>query len=122
MAYDEKYRTRVVEYVLEKHTLKETASVFKVGLTTITRWIASYKASGSAGGGYTVANRKAKKIEPEKLDTYMKEHPDAFLKEIAAEFSCCIEAARKALLRNRYTLKKRQNIIRSVKKKRAKPI
>ena len=99
-----------MEYVLEGHTQEETARVFKVGVTTIKRWRTSYEVTGSTGGGYTVANRAAKKIDPEKLDAYMNEHPDAFLKEIAQAFSCCIEAARKALLRGNYTLKKNERV------------
>ena len=122
MAYDEKYRTRVVEYILEGHTQEETAKVFKVGTTSIKRWIAVYEATGSTGGGYTASNRSPKKIEPEKLEAYMNEHPDAFLREIAETFSCCIESARRALLRNHYTLKKRRNITRSVMKKPEKPL
>ena len=122
MAYDKKYRTRVVEYIFEGHTQEETAKVFKVGTTSIKRWIAAYEATGSTGGGYTPSNRKPKKIDPEKLEAYMNEHPDAFLKEIADMFSCCIESARKALLRNRYILKKRRNITRSVMKKLEKPL
>jgi len=118
MAYDKKYRTRVVEYLLEGHTQAETSKVFKVGTTSIKRWVAAYAVSGSTGGGYTVGNRLAKKIDPEKLEAYMNEHPDAFLKEIASVFSCCIEGVRKALYRNRYTLKKRQNITRNVMRKR----
>ena len=117
MAYDKKYRTRVVEYILEGHTQEETAKVFKVGTTSIKRWIAVYEATGSTGGGYTVSNRSPKKIEPEKLEAYMNEHPDAFLREIADKFSCCIESARRALLRNCYMLKKRRNITKSVMKK-----
>jgi len=107
MAYDQKYRTRVVAYVLSGHTQEEASSVFKVGTTSIKRWIATYEATGSTGGGYMVANRTARKIDPVKLETYMSEHPDAFLKEIAEAFSCCIEGARKALIRLGYTLKKR---------------
>jgi len=120
MAYDKKYRTRVVEYLLEGHTQSATCEVFKVGSTSIKRWLASYKASGSTGGGYTAGNRISKKIAPEKLESYMNEHPDAFLKEIASVFSCCIEGARKALLRNHYTLKKRRNVAKRVTKKHAK--
>jgi hypothetical protein len=84
--------------------------------------MAAYEASGSAGGGYTVANRNAKKIEPEKLEAYMNEHPDAFLKEIAEAFSCCIEGARKALARSDYTHKKRRSITKNAMRKRATPI
>ena len=122
MAYDKKYRTRVAEYILEGHTQKEAAQVFKVGTTSIKRWIAVYEATGSTGGGYTVSNRSPKKIDPAKLEAYMNEHPDAFLKEVADTFSCCIEAARKALLRNRYTHKKRRNITKNVTKKQEKPL
>jgi len=105
MAYDKKYRTRVVEYILEGHTQEEAAKVFKVGTSSIKRWISAYDEAGSTGGGYTVSSRKARKIDPVKLAAYMDEHPDALLKEIAIEFSCCIEAARKALLRGKHTRK-----------------
>jgi transposase len=107
MAYDNIFRTRVVEYVLKGHTLENAAITFGVGTTSIKRWRACFKVTGSTGGGYVVGNRKAKKIDPEELEAYMNEHPDAFLKEIAAKFSCCAESVRKALLRNDYTRKKR---------------
>jgi len=118
MAYDEEYRTRVVEYVREGHTQEETAGVFGVGTTSIKRWTASYNAKGTTGGGYTVANRGFKKIDPERLEAYMDDHPDAFLKEVAEEFSCCVEASRKALARNRYALKKRRGPTRSATRRR----
>ena len=114
MAYDKKYRTRVLEYILEGHTQEEASYTFKVGTTSIKRWKALYEASGSTGGGYTVSNRSPKKIDPEKLGAYITEHPDSFLREIALEFSCCNEAVRKALLRNNYRLKKRRSISGSV--------
>jgi transposase len=71
----------------------EAMVVFKVGTTLIKRWLSSYRASGSTGGGYTSGNRSVRKIDPPKLESYLEKHPDAFLKEIAQEFSCCIEAA-----------------------------
>ena len=122
MAYDIKFRTRVVEYVQEGHTQEETGKVFKVGTTSIKRWIAVYEATGSTGGGYTSAKRKAKKIDPGELEAYMNEHPDAFLKEIASFFSCCNESVRKALLRNGFRLKKRRTATRNAKRKPDRPI
>jgi hypothetical protein len=65
-----------------------------------------------------VANRKPRKLRREELEAYMAEHPDAFLKEIASEFSCCNEGARKALARSRITLKKRRNATRSATRRR----
>ena len=110
MAYDKKYRTRVVVYIHKGHTQAEAAEVFGVGTTSIKRWLGAYEATGTTGDGYTVGNRSAKKIDPGKLETYMNEHPDAFLKEIAQAFSCCVEAARKALARGSYTLKKNERV------------
>ena len=111
MAYNEQYRTRVVEYVVvEGHTQEEASRIFKVSTASIKIWIAAYKAKGTTGGGYTNTGRPPKKIGPEKLVAYMKERPDAFLYEIASEFSCCIEAVRKALKRNGITLKKRRHL------------
>jgi len=113
MAYNELYRTRVVEYILEGHTQEEASRAFKVGTTSIKRWLAAHKATGTTGGGYTDFRRPPKKIDPDKLVAYMKEFPDAFLKEIAQEFSCSMEAARKALKRNGFRLKKRYNTTKS---------
>jgi transposase len=117
MVYDKIFRQRVVEYILGGHTQKEASEIFQIGTTTIKRWLSSFKKYGTAGGGYTVGNRSHKKICPERLAIYMGEHPDALLKEIAKEFSCCIEAARKALARNKYTFKKRRNFTKSAMKK-----
>jgi len=36
----------------------------------------------------------------------MREHPQAFLREVSAEFSCSVEGVRKALKRLNYTQKK----------------
>ena len=117
MAYNEQYRRRVVEYILEGHTQEEASRVFNIGTTSIKRWLADYKTTGTAGGGYTVSGRPPKKIWPEKLAAYLNEHPDAFLWEIAQVFSCTAESARRALMRNGYTLKKRRNTTKSVTKK-----
>ncbi len=50
--------------------------------------------------------RSYKKINPEELKTYVKEHPDACQKEIAKKFKCTSEAVRKALKRLKITQKK----------------
>jgi len=51
-------------------------------------------------------NRPFKKIDPERLRTYIKDHPDAYLKEIAEEFGCSAPAVQKALRRLGFTHKK----------------
>ena len=33
--------------------------------------------------------RSFRKLDPEKLKQFLAQHPDAYLREIAAEFGCC---------------------------------
>ena len=51
-------------------------------------------------------NRGFKKIDPAKLRTYVKDHPDATQREIADEFGCSNQAVSKALERLDITRKK----------------
>lgn len=47
-----------------------------------------------------------RKIYPKKLEEYLNEHPDAYLREIAAVFGCSIAAVSKAIKSVGYTKKK----------------
>jgi transposase len=107
MAYEERYRKRAIEYREEGHTLKETAKVFKIGTATIGNWEKQYKQTGSLKK--KPLNRSFKKIDPEKLKAYIEQHPDAYLSEMAQEFSCSDVAISKALKRLNITRKKRRN-------------
>ena len=111
MSYPEKYRVRTLEYRREGHTLEQTSQVFKVDITTIRNWEKRLKEEG------TLANheikRPFKKIDPEKLRLYVKNNPDAYLREIAYVFKCCPTAIRKALQRLKITRKKRPHITRN---------
>jgi DNA invertase Pin-like site-specific DNA recombinase len=42
MIYDIKYRQRVVDFLKEGHTQNEAKAIFKVGITTIKRWVKQY--------------------------------------------------------------------------------
>ena len=105
MAYDEKYRIRVVEYRKEGHTIEETAKIFKIGETTIKRWIKKYDETGEIKDN--PKKRTFKKIDPLKLEEYIDKHPDAFLSEIAIHFNCSAMAVSKALRKLKITHKKR---------------
>ena len=103
MAYDQPFRTKIVEYFLAGYTKRELSALFNISTSSIKKWTASYRASGTTGGGYrkSGAVRKPRKIDLDKLESYLTKHPNAVLREIAAEFSCGIECARKAVLRNK---------------------
>lgn len=87
MAYSEDLRRKVIEYLEDGNTLESTHKVFKIGLTTIKEWKKQYKETGSLAK--KELNRSFKKINPVKLSAYIKEHPGAYLCEIAEIFRCC---------------------------------
>ena len=108
MAYEEKYRRRAIDYMAEGHSYRATAETFRVSISTLLEWKSQLKETGS------LASKKRKetwrKIDPEKLRKYVEEHPDAYLKEIAAHFKCRIYAVEKALARLKISRKKNANI------------
>ena len=104
MSYEIKYRRRAHDFWGEGNSKVKTAEVFKVSPSTLQAWKSQLKETG------TLAPKKRRetwrKIDPEKLRKYMEEHPDAYLREIAAEFGCAIHAVEKALVRLKITRKK----------------
>ena len=58
-------REAAVRYRMEGHTLIETAKVFGVGKTSVSRWEKQYAETGDLSN--KPLNRGFKKIEPEKL-------------------------------------------------------
>jgi len=104
MSYEIKYRRRALEYWNDGHTKMETATVFKVNPDTLQNWKKQLKETG------TLEPKKRRetwrKINPEKLKDYVKEHPDAYLREIAEEFGCSDVAILKALKRLKISRKK----------------
>ena len=104
MSYDVKYRGCALEYINAGHSFREAAAVFKVSTTTLQKWKKQLKETGS------IAPKKRKetwrKIEPLRLKEYLEQNPDAYLKEIANDFSCSAVAILKALRRLKITRKK----------------
>jgi len=111
MQYPEIYRKRVVEYRQAGHTLKETHEIFQVSIGAIQKWEKRLAETGEIKN--KPVKRPFKKIDPEKLKTYIEAHPDAYLQEIAEEFGCSAPAVLKALRRLGFTRKKRQSITKN---------
>jgi len=95
MRYDVTYRKRAVSYRLEGHTIEATSKVFKIGTTTLKNWVKRYHETGNLED--KTPTRGYKKIDPEKLKSYVADHPDAYQREMAEEFGCTETAIRKAL-------------------------
>lgn len=105
MAYSEDLRKKVIGYLAEGHTQESAKAVFKIGLTTIKRWKKQYEETGSLAR--KELHRSFRKLDPEKLSAYVKEHPDAYLREIGEAFNCTDDAVRLALMKLNITRKKR---------------
>jgi len=111
MAYEKRYRERVIEYRQEGNTLEETRDVFKVSISTIRKWEIQLKEKGHLEK--KELNRTHKKIDPQKLEQYIEEHPDAYLGEIAKVFNCSDTAVSKALKKLKITRKKKRQPTKS---------
>jgi transposase len=111
MSYSKDLRERALAYRASGHTWAETQATFGVAVSTVQAWEKRLKETGSL----EVRNpeRRHKKVDPKELLRYVEEHPDAYLREIAEEFSCTEAAIRKALKRLQITRKKRQPTIES---------
>ena len=104
MAYDKKFREKVMNYIAKGHTIEETHEVFGVGTTTIKEWKKLQTETGSLKK--RELNRKPGKIDSDRLKAYITEHPDSYLCEIANVFKCTIPAVFYALKRLGITRKK----------------
>ena len=104
-------REAAIAYHESGHTIAETAEIFGVGKSTISGWKRKKKETGNLKD--KPLNRTYKKIEPERLKRYVKEHPEATQQEMAEEFGCCNQAISKALKRNKITRKKRRFVTKN---------
>ena len=120
MSYSVDYRKRVLSYLGEGHTLENTKTVFKVSISTIRSWKKQLVETGNLQN--KPLTRTFRKIDPEKLLTYISEHPDHYLREIAEVFSCSDEAVRQALAKHKITRKKRQKSTVSAMKRNEKSL
>ena len=111
MSYPTKYRERTIEYRQEGHSLEETKQTFHVSIGTIRSWEKQLREEGHLEK--KPVKRSFRKIDPEKLRSYVVEHPDAYQSEMAKEFHCSESGIRDALKRLNITRKKRQPAIRN---------
>ena len=107
MAYSKDLREKVIAYLGDGHTQREARDVFHISLTAINRWNQLYIKTGKLEDKKPL--RTFKKLDPEKLKEYVKEHPDAYLQEIGDAFDCSDTAVMKAFKRLGITRKKRQS-------------
>ena len=110
-AYSLDFRKLVVAFVEEGHSPADAARHFKLHPDTVGRWIKLKKTTGSLRAIPVPSSPHKLPLEP--LEKYVKEHPDAFLREIAAHFNCGKDAVARALKKLGFKRKKTKNLQRT---------
>ena len=105
MTYSVDFREKVLSHIDSGATIEATSTLFSVGTTTIKQWKRLRHQTGQLVGGGRPSNPY--KINSVKLKTFIKEHPDSFLNEIASHFNVTAPAIHAALKRLKITRKKR---------------
>ena len=113
--YSEDIRVKVVECLKKGHTIKETAETFGVSMKSVSIWKKMDKEGKRLV--FEFVPRSPHRINHEKLLAYVKEYPDAYLREIAAHFSVGLTTILNALHRLGVKYKKTKNLQRSGSRK-----
>jgi len=118
MAYSIDTRKMVLNYLNNGHTYDQARKELGVGISTIKEWKKLQNETGSLEKRET--QRFPTKFPCEELRTYVLEHPDATLEEIAKYFGGSTSGAHDALARQKLTFKKKSLFTYSEMKKNAK--
>lgn len=84
-AYSNDLRERVIKSYEEGMPKETLVEVFKIGISTLNRWIREYLRTGSIEAKKRSRYRK-RKIEDEDLKKYVEDHPSATLEQMAHHF------------------------------------
>jgi len=117
MAYSTDLRKRTLEYVEPGNPQTEAVNLFGVSLKTVWNWVKQKKEGQTSPKKKDVLPRK---IDEQRLLHYVKNNPDAYLREIAEIFQVTEAAIFYACKRLKITLKKRARSIKSEMKKNGK--
>jgi transposase len=118
MAYDKRFKARVIEYKDAGHTFKEVAEAFGVDPKRYYCWKKQLEESGSLER--VPPKERRGKIDKSGLIRFAEEHPDWYLREFAAEFGVCLQAVAKMFKKLGVTRKKKLLRIRKKTGKNAK--
>jgi transposase len=115
MAYDTKFRQRVIEYKDAGHTFKEVNEAFGVDSKRYYIWKKQLRETGSLEK--KPLKERSGKINKRELVRLAEEHPDWYLREFAEKLNVCFQAVDKMLRKLGITRKKKLLRIRKKAKK-----
>ena len=115
MAYDLDFRRRAVSMLEEGFTLDSVSQLLNVGTASLTRW--KVRAAQDNLAVQYPKSRGAYKIDESALKSYLEDHPDAYLDEVAEAIGSKRSTVWDALKRLQITRKKRhRNTAKGTKK------
>ena len=109
MTYSLELRKKALRYLDKMGDRKKVAEAFGITLRTLANWLRRNREACLAP---KPRRSSPTLIDNQKLRFFIQEHPDAYLREIAEEFGCTIQAVFYACKRLKISLKKRHPIIR----------
>jgi transposase len=119
MTYSLDLRKKALKYLDKVGDRKKVAEAFGITLRTLANWIRKKKENCLAPKPRRCSPSL---IDSQKLQSFIQEHPDAYLREIAKEFGATLQAVFYACKRLKISLKKRHRIIRNVTKRKEKSL
>jgi putative transposase len=110
MKYSQDLRKKVIEFIEQGKGIAETSRIFGISRPAIYKWLKMKKLDGD------LLDRPRrgtwKKIDPELLIAFIKDHPDLSLAEYAKHFKASAVAICRAFKKLKITRKKRHIFIR----------
>jgi transposase len=108
-AYSQDLRERVIKSYKEGMPKEDIVKLFRIGISTLNRWIKEYQRSGSIEAKKRTKYRK-RKIEDEALKEYVAAHPSATLEEMGRYFKVSGVSIWYRLKKLGITRKKKKNL------------
>lgn len=115
MTYSLDLREKALKYLDKVGNRQQVIEAFNITLRTLERWIRRKR-----DNCLPPKQRRSSpsKIDNQKLQLFIQEHPDAYLREIAKQFGTTLQAAFYACKRLKISLKKRPHTMkRGMRKK-----
>ena len=87
MYYSEKFRKEVMSYLDAGYSQSKVSKMFNISEKTVWNWNKQRNVNGHLRANMSY-ERPPRKLPKEDLLQYVKDNPDAYLREIAAHFGC----------------------------------
>ena len=118
MTYSIDFREAVLAHIDSGASIDSTSTLFSIGTTTIKNWKKLRATTGMLKGSGRPCSPY--KIDSDKLKAYVKDHPDAYLNEIAEHFGVTSPGIHAAMKRLNITRKKVSALQRAKRRKTTK--